>query len=268
MRIVLTWIEKTLKYDPSAAYQWRNYDEVMNAGCYSGCADHSIVCGVLLRAAGIPTVWVKTMDVPWIWDFKQGRPFDSWSGHVFLEVYLDKHWVLLDPGAKLIYANYSPRMRILPGNRFAYHKGDDPHEMIVSTQWEAWKQQTRDYCEQLDVALLPVDLAAADSLVPIVDVIGNDPYYKVLADMARGKGWSVRQSYNADDENLLPKSKGRTLLIETHDDAPIVPLDALENVYPNAAAGLQAADGVIVIEGTTILFIGLAKSLNALDITD
>ena len=51
---------------------------------------------------------VKTMDVPWIWDFKKGRTYKSWSGHVFLEIYLDDQWVLLDPGAKLFYDDYSP----------------------------------------------------------------------------------------------------------------------------------------------------------------
>src|SRR6185312_7820816 len=98
--------------------------------------DQGIVCCALLRAAGIPTVWVKSMDVPWIWDFKKGRPFEVWSGHAFLEIYLDRKWVLLDPGAKLIYTEYSPNMRILPGNRFAYHKGSDPKQMVTSLQWE------------------------------------------------------------------------------------------------------------------------------------
>ena len=85
----------------------------------------------LLRSAGIPAVWVKTMDVEWIWDFKKKRPFGSWSGHVFLEIYLDGKWVLLDPGASRIYVDYSPHSRILPGNRFAYHKGSDPRQMVM-----------------------------------------------------------------------------------------------------------------------------------------
>ena len=100
IRNVLEWMDANLSYDGTKAYEWRNYDTVVEQGCYGGCADQAIVCGVLLKAAGVPTVWVKTMDVPWIWDLKKGRSFKSWSGHVFLEVYLDDQWVLLDPGGK------------------------------------------------------------------------------------------------------------------------------------------------------------------------
>jgi len=131
---ILNWMDAHLKYNGELAYEWRNYDTVIQQGCYGGCADQSIVCGVLLKGAGIPAVWVKTMDVPWIWDLKKKRPFQSWSGHVFLEIHVDDKWVLLDPGAKTIYVDYSPQTRILPGNRFAYHKGDDPKQMIMSRQ--------------------------------------------------------------------------------------------------------------------------------------
>ena len=73
IRNVVDWMAANLKYDGNIAYQWRNYDDVMQNKVYGGCADYGIVCGVLLKAAGIPTVWVKTMDVAWIWDFKKGR---------------------------------------------------------------------------------------------------------------------------------------------------------------------------------------------------
>ena len=155
IRNVLLWMDQALKYDANIAYQWRNYDDVMRDKTYGGCADQGIVCGVLLKGAGIPTVWVKTMDVAWIWNFKKGRPFTSWSGHVFLEVFVNGKWSLLDPGGKTLYPDYSPKMRILPGQRFAYDKGNDPKAMIMSLQWEEWKQQTEAYFRQLDEARPP-----------------------------------------------------------------------------------------------------------------
>ena len=93
-RNVLTWMEQNLKYDEKIAYKWRNYDDVVRDKCYGGCADYGIVCGVLLKGANIPVVWVKTMDVAWIWDFKKGRSPKSWSGHVFLEVFVNGKWSL------------------------------------------------------------------------------------------------------------------------------------------------------------------------------
>jgi hypothetical protein len=183
---------------------------------------------------------------------------------VFLEVYLDNQWALLDAGAKLIYTDYSPKMRILPGNRFAYHKGDDPKQMIMSLQWEEWKQQTRSYFEQLDSSLLPVDMEGAESVVPLVYIAGNDPYYKVLADMARGKGWSIRQTFNTDYDDILPHAKGHTLLVETHRGVPIIAVEILERYFPKASEGLKSPDGVTEVDGTTIMFVDLAKSLDVL----
>ena len=265
VRNVLKWMESHLDHDEEKAYEWRNFDNVVKERCYGGCADQGIVCGALLKAAGIPTIWVKTMDVPWIWDFKKGRTFKSWSGHVFLEIYLDHQWVLLDPGAKLFYDDYSPEMRILPGNRFAYHKGDDPKNMVMSLQWNEWKEQTRDYFTHLDPALLPVDPKSAVSLVPHVYIVGNDPYYKVLADMARRKGWSVRSTFNAEYDKLLPPTKGHVLLIETHDGEPIIPIATLETFYPGASSGLKSAEGIVQIDGTTIMFVDLARVLDSMD---
>lgn len=262
IRNVLTWMDAHLKLEPDKAYTWRNFDDVVRDGCYGGCADQGIVCGVLLKAAGIPTLWVKTMDVSWIWDFKKGRPLTSWSGHVFLEVYLDGKWVLLDPGAKLIYADYSPKVRLLPGNRFAYHKGNDPKQMVMSLQWEEWKEQARSYFTQLDRSLLPVDTAGAVSVVPQVYIVGNAPYYTVLSEMARGKGWSVRKSFNAEYEVNLPLAKGHTLLIETHRGTPIIALDVLHKFFPEASEGLKSAKGIVEIDGTTIVFVDFAKVLD------
>lgn len=267
IRNVLNWMEQNLKYDPNRPYRWSTYDDVIQAKAYGGCAEQGIVCGVLLKAAGIPVVWVKTMDVAWIWDLKKGRPFKSWSGHVFLEVYVDKKWALLDPGAKLLYKDYSPKARILPGNRFSYHKGNDPEEMIMSTQWEQWKSQTEKYFRSLDESLLPIDEAGPISLFPQAYVIGNSPYYQTMSKMAAESGLAVRVSFNTDYDKYLPQSKGHVLLIETHDGKPIVSLETLEKYLPGASRGLEQLDGMTEVEGTTVVFLDFSKQLKKLKIS-
>jgi transglutaminase-like putative cysteine protease len=64
------WLEKNLRYNEKCAYAWRNFNQIVDDGEYGGCADHSIVFGALTRACGIPCVWVKTMDIDWIREFK------------------------------------------------------------------------------------------------------------------------------------------------------------------------------------------------------
>lgn len=268
IRNVLTWIHKELKYDGEKAYAWRNYDTVVEEQCYGGCADEAIVCGVLLRAAGIPAVWVKTMDVNWIWTFKKGFPFETWSGHVFLEVWLDGEWVLLDASQGMIYRDYTPKARILPGNRFAYHKGDDPKAMVMSLQWEDWKEQTREYFAALDESLLPVNAAGGTSVTPRAFIAGNAPYYQVMSEMVRQKGWIAAHSFNGGYEKFLPPARGNILLIETHDGKPIVPLDVLDAVYPGASKGLESSSQMTTVDETTIYFLDLAKQLDAVSLDD
>ena len=258
---VLNWMDRNLKYDANRAYTWRNFHDAINEKTYGGCADQGIVCGVLLKGAGIPTIWVKTMDVSWIWDFKKGRSLKSWSGHVFLEVYVDKKWMLLDPGAKTIYKDYSPKARIMPGNRFAYHKGNDPKDMIMSLQWEQWKKQTETYFRSLDESLLPVDSAGGTVLSPQAFVIGNSPYYQVMTKMASEMGLKVRKSFNSQYDKFLPESIGYMLLIETHNGVPIVPLDVLEKYFPSVSERLKNAGGTMKIGETTIMFLDFSKML-------
>lgn len=268
IRNVLLWMDRALKYDAKLAYRWRNCDDVMREKTYGGCADQGIVCGVLLKGAGIPTVWVKTMDVAWIWNFKKGRPFTSWSGHVFLEVFVNGKWSLLDPGGKTLYQDYSPKMRILPGQRFAYDKGNDPKAMIMSLQWEEWKQQTEAYFRQLDEAILPVDEKNGTSLVPQAYVIGNTPYYQAITAMAVESGLRVAKSFNYDYDKYLPEAKGHVILIETHKSTPIVPMGVLERHYPNASTGISHPSKSIRIKDTSIVFVDFSELLQPANKTD
>jgi hypothetical protein len=256
----LRWMKSHLKYDGDRAYEWRNFDTVVSQQCYGGCADQAITCGVLLKSAGIPTVWVKTMDVKWIWDFKKKRAFRSWSGHVFLEIYLDGKWALLDPGASMLFVDYSTQSRILPGNRFAYHKGDDPKRMVMSLQWEEWKLQTASFFDHLDESLLPVD---TDSVVQIGQrafIIANSPYYQQIGESVHQQGTAVAKSFNTDYETFLPMAEGNLILIQTHDGVPIVSLTILQKYFPAVPDGKQT--GKVIDGETTIVFIDVAKTIS------
>lgn len=264
LRNVVSWMKAHLSVDAEKAYAWRNFDDVTREGCFGGCADQAIVCGVLLKAVGIPAVWVKTMDVAWIWDFKNGRPFQSWSGHVFLEVYIDRKWQLLDAGAGVLYGDYHPEARILPGNRFAYDKGNDPRTMILSLQWEEWKAQTESYFRTLDEALLPVDVAGGKGMNPEAWIAGNSPYYQAMTQMAIDAGFKVRKSFNTDFATFLPQARGHLLLVETHNGVPIVPIPLLEEHYPGCSDTLAQGGESLDVAGTKIRFMDFSKPLRGL----
>ena len=144
------WVNAELKYDAKAAYEYRDFDQACDAKVFGGCADYAVVFTALSRACGIPTVFVKTMDADWIREFRARGKSGSWRGHVFLEVFIDGKWRLLEPGELRIYEDYDPKTRrLLPGERWAYDKGADPKEIVLSPDWERWKIADRRALQEL-----------------------------------------------------------------------------------------------------------------------
>ncbi len=122
---------------------------------YGGEAALALAVGALTRACGIPTVWVKAMDNDWIREYQSaGASVGDCRGHVFLEVFIDNEWMLLDPATMKLYSPYDPASHALPGRRYAYDKGDDPQALILPMQYDLWKQQALVYFESFDVSEL------------------------------------------------------------------------------------------------------------------
>jgi hypothetical protein len=153
---IYQWVNAHLAYKADYFNEWRTFDQMLQDGVQGGCAQYSVVFGALTRACGIPTVWVKTLDAEWIRGFRNHGTEGSWNGHVFLEIYIHGHWALLDDTQLVLYKDYDTKMRILPGNRYAYDKGGDPYELILSARWELWKKQVRAYFANFDLSKLPV----------------------------------------------------------------------------------------------------------------
>lgn len=278
---VYQWMHRNLRYDDDAAYRWRTLDRMLKDRTVGGCADHAVVFGTLARAAGIPTVWVKTMDVDWIQEFRAGRARD-WRGHVFLEVFVDGAWRLLDAQAMRLYqGRYDPRTRILPGNRFAYDKGDDPFAMVLSCRWELWKRQTTAYFERLDLDLLP--WARSEDLIAAwrVWITGNAPFYKYATEAASRRGYHVMRSFNDDWDRLLGEARGHVLVVTCQGRVPVLPKDRWAALLPPGyeaivaggplpdagflARSLEDGTRVILVPGqdVTSIHVGVAKGLAA-----
>lgn len=153
--VVWRWIRDHLKVDEHQGdYRWRNASEILDRGRYFGCAEHALVYGSLARACGIPTVWVKTLDVCWIREFVASGRFDGGRGHVYLEVFVGGKWRLLDAMQDEIFDSYDPREQLLPGGkveRYAYDKGGNARELVLSLDWEPWKKETQRFFKGFDL---------------------------------------------------------------------------------------------------------------------
>jgi hypothetical protein len=202
-----------------------------------------VVFGSLARAAGIPTVWVKTMNADWIRDFvRTSGPVRSWRGHVFLEVFVRGKWMLLNATELTLHEDYDPRQRILPGDRYAYDKGGDPYSLVLSPRWELWKQQTAAYFRSFNVALLPVPpgdrldrakvAVGAGQLAAPVFVVADAPYYQWVSDRCAALGAPVDYSFNTDFDTQLPRAAGHTLVVAMVGERLVLP----EKYWPEQTA--------------------------------
>jgi hypothetical protein len=208
------WIDKNVKYDPKGPNVSRNFDAIVNSNGYGGCADHSIIFSALTRACGIPTVTVKTMDADWIRGFRTTGATQNWSGHVFLEVYFDGRWHLLNATELRLHDDYDHDARILPGNRYAYDKGADPFRLILSSDWNRWKIQTASYFKDFDLSKLPVGVGREVGSDDDVYIAANSPIYQALVERVRSLGYRPRSSFNCEYDKYLAMAKGK-ILIET-----------------------------------------------------
>lgn len=220
------WIDRRLRLDPKAAYGWRPLARMLADGTYGGCADQAVLFGALAQAAGIPTVWVKTMDVGWIRRFRSGRRPKRYEGHVFLEQHVDGRWVLVDASAGRIYADYDPRTRLLPGNRYAYDKGARPYELVLSLRWQAWLRQTHAHFAGFDISRLPVGegRALAGLNAQRIALIPSDRQVASwMQDRLQQLGLRVHLLFTHRFERWLPASRGGTIILTAIGDRISLP---------------------------------------------
>jgi hypothetical protein len=165
---------------------------------------------------GIPTVWVKSMDEDFIREFveRDGR-VRSWRGHVYLRVW-DGQWKLYDAVQDRLYEE--PFDRALPGGRWAYDVGDDPHAMVLSTQWDRWKRQTRRYLADFDTSRLRPEAEPTY-------IAADSPYWRILAEHLYAQGVPVRESFNTDWDAELLRAAGHRLVIVAVGEDLVLPED-------------------------------------------
>lgn len=252
---VLRWMHTNLRVNEELAYTWRNVDTVLKEMTYASCADEAIVAAALLRANGIPTILVKTMDADWIQQYKNGKKFSTWSGHVFLEIYMDGQWALLNPGAEMIYEDYNPNNTLLPDWRIAYHKGLDPKAMIMSLQWEEWMAQTREHFDAFDLAQLP-PMPPRGRPLPSPDRISifasNLDLFKPITQEV---GFTLRYYFNHNAERWLREGRGEAFLIALNNGQPAGGWEALQSVFPELKPDSITPPQLVITEGTRLFFV-------------
>ncbi len=110
----------------------RTADELFQTQVLGGCSDFALVQSVLFRALAIPARLVVTADVEWMEKYKENNLYMT-RGHVFIEVYLENRWYLVDTAYRTIYLDYQRFQKSYPRNLFFCFRGTDYWNIGIKT---------------------------------------------------------------------------------------------------------------------------------------
>jgi hypothetical protein len=103
-----------------------------------GCHDWALLLSCVLRRYGYPVVMVDTAGIQWAMDFASNQT-QSFSGHVFLEVFVENRWILMDSTTGEYIEAYDYHNPIIPITKpnepigyFVLFKGKDPADYGVT----------------------------------------------------------------------------------------------------------------------------------------
>jgi hypothetical protein len=106
-----------------------------------GCHDHALVFASICRHFGFPAIMVDTAGIQWAYDYVEGRSGGWLIGHVFVEVYVNNNWILIDSTGGAYVEDYDPCNPVIPmtcsmesKGFFVLLKGLDPEEYGITSQ--------------------------------------------------------------------------------------------------------------------------------------
>ncbi|MBI4669531.1 MAG: hypothetical protein HY747_10185 [Elusimicrobia bacterium] len=100
----------------------------------SGCHDWGLILAALLRYAGYPAIMVDAAGLSWARNFNPKQSAQQmYSGHIFVEVFTQGHWILVNSTSGRYAADYDPENPVIPMTAgpetegyYVLYKGLDP----------------------------------------------------------------------------------------------------------------------------------------------
>jgi len=88
--------------------------ELLESRRLGGCHDHGLVYAAVARELGYPALMARTSSIAWMEGFQAGMKGPH-VGHVFVEVFLNGRWVLIDStNGWYVEENYNPADPVIP----------------------------------------------------------------------------------------------------------------------------------------------------------
>jgi len=89
-------------------------DQLLESRRLGGCHDFGLVYAAVARHLGYPALMARTNSIAWVERFQAGQP-NPHVGHVFVEVYLNGRWLLIDStNGWYVEEGYDPADPVIP----------------------------------------------------------------------------------------------------------------------------------------------------------
>lgn len=123
-------------------------NEIMEKRELSGCHDHALIMASVFRKYGFPAIMVDTAGIQWAINYSKGIQ-TGLSGHVFVEVYVNNKWILVDTTSGEYIENYDYYNSVIPITKsientgyYVLLKGIDPEGYGVTSLEQLAKYMT------------------------------------------------------------------------------------------------------------------------------
>lgn len=188
IRNVYGFVAGRVPHLPSRGWDpdFRRFEPLLEGFDHTGCAEYALLFANLLRAAGVPAVYVKSAKHDWIRTFVATGATGAFDGHVFLEVHYGGRWRLLEDQGLRVWDDYDPADPELPGGYLAYEKGSDAFAMVHSTRRDRFRDEAVARWSGFDPSRLRRSDAPGRRLLPGAHAITLASEWKVLGERLAG----------------------------------------------------------------------------------
>ncbi len=237
LRNIHTFIAAQVSHVPFDGWgpNHRNFDELVRGFDHRGCASHALLFCNLARACGLPTVYMKSSRHEWIRKYVATGETGDFSGHVFLEVFLDGKWKLLDAQGMRIWDTYDPSDPELPGGLLASEKGWDHYAMVHSTRRDLYIAEAKERWRGFDVSKLRKNKTPGRSLLPPVFAVTLSGEWRALAERIPG----LRSFDLGYWKKTIPSVRGNIFIVTSMGGRVEVPPEEAEAWLPVTLAQLK-----------------------------
>lgn len=141
-------------------------DQLLEERRLGGCNDHGLVYASVMRELGYPAVMVFTASIAWM-ELHQADEAQQYIGHVFVEVYLDGRWVLIDStNGWYVEEGYDPSNPAIPLQGSIAGSSEEVYGFYVThkgiDQWDLGIRSPQDRFAMMEEAANQVVLDAIE----------------------------------------------------------------------------------------------------------